>query len=220
MHGCIYHRIGSLLPTEQQQNVPRFAQLYVYDTEREIDNRLNSMPNLDRNVLSALQGMMHMYNPYANAFRSMGELLRDNPNENVTMVICDKQPTSRQYIAPIASEVAAIMPGTGDGENDGLRDIKIHMHEGSLRNISNLHRAYMPLMYVLLFPKGEDGWQLGLQSNSSHMHGEREQDFITQRHYYAYQLQIRSDSNACLLCGGRLLQQYMVDCVVVWKSQY
>lgn len=41
MHGQNYHLIGSLMPSEGEP--PRFAQLYIYDTENEIKNRLLSV---------------------------------------------------------------------------------------------------------------------------------------------------------------------------------
>jgi len=36
IHGQVYHFIGSLLPNEGQ--APKFAQLYIYDTENEMRN--------------------------------------------------------------------------------------------------------------------------------------------------------------------------------------
>lgn len=38
LSGQNHHRIGSLLPVEGQR--PKFAQLYIYDTVNEINNRL------------------------------------------------------------------------------------------------------------------------------------------------------------------------------------
>jgi hypothetical protein len=38
MQGQTCHRIGSMLPLEGQR--PKFAQLYIYDTENEISNRI------------------------------------------------------------------------------------------------------------------------------------------------------------------------------------
>jgi hypothetical protein len=38
LNGENYHRIGSLLPMEGDE--PKFAQLYVYDTDNEIKNRM------------------------------------------------------------------------------------------------------------------------------------------------------------------------------------
>lgn len=36
--GAIYHKIGSLLPTPG--NRPRFIQLYIYDTDHEVDRTI------------------------------------------------------------------------------------------------------------------------------------------------------------------------------------
>lgn len=41
MHGQNYHKIGSLLPVEG--DIPRFAQLYIFDTAHEVQNRLNAL---------------------------------------------------------------------------------------------------------------------------------------------------------------------------------
>jgi hypothetical protein len=37
--GQNYHRIGTLMPSEGER--PKFAQLYIYDTENEVQNRLS-----------------------------------------------------------------------------------------------------------------------------------------------------------------------------------
>ncbi|PKC04553.1 hypothetical protein RhiirA5_248029, partial [Rhizophagus irregularis] len=49
IHGQVYHFIGSLLPNEGE--APKFAQLYIYDTENEMNNRLNIMQNVDVTIL-------------------------------------------------------------------------------------------------------------------------------------------------------------------------
>ena len=69
VHGSIYHNIGPLMPNDEHGRVPRFAQLYFFDTDHELDNRLHHVSNVDKNVLEMLQNMMHCCNPYAHAFR-------------------------------------------------------------------------------------------------------------------------------------------------------
>ena len=59
VHGQIYHNIGTLLPSEGIGQMPRFAQLYFYDTEQELQNRLRCVPNVQQNILNDLQEMMH-----------------------------------------------------------------------------------------------------------------------------------------------------------------
>ena len=39
LHGQNFHKIGSLLPSNGQH--PKFCQLYIYDTEKELSNRIN-----------------------------------------------------------------------------------------------------------------------------------------------------------------------------------
>jgi len=40
IQGQVCHRIGSLLPLSGER--PKFAQLYIYDTDNEIENRIDS----------------------------------------------------------------------------------------------------------------------------------------------------------------------------------
>ncbi|MCO5573698.1 hypothetical protein L7F22_027472 [Adiantum nelumboides] len=129
------------------------------------------------------------------------------------MTICENKSSSRQYLIPVGNEVAAIMPGQGDLRTSGQRDIVLHYQDGRLQRISNLHRSYMPLLYVLLFPRGEDGWHLKLPYADVDVPTDAltNRQCVSQREYYAYRLQVCLDTNACLLCGGRLLQQFMVD---------
>jgi len=68
IHGQVYHLIGQLLPEEGQ--IPKFAQLYIYDTENEIRNRLNFiMHDIDSTILQNLQNMLDLINPYIQKFR-------------------------------------------------------------------------------------------------------------------------------------------------------
>lgn len=41
IQGQSCHRIGSLLPPKGQP--PKFAQFYIYDTENEVENRMNGI---------------------------------------------------------------------------------------------------------------------------------------------------------------------------------
>ena len=59
VHGQIYHNIGTLFPAEESGQTPRFAQLYFYDIEHELQNRLRWVPDVQQNTLNVLQEMMH-----------------------------------------------------------------------------------------------------------------------------------------------------------------
>ena len=114
VHGTTYHCVGTLLPDATRCEQPQFAQLYIYDTEHELENCLHMMPNLDIEVLERLQAMMHAFNPYANVCRSIREILQESPCIDLKMVIFEKQTASRQYVTPTGSEVATIMCGQGE----------------------------------------------------------------------------------------------------------
>ncbi|CAJ0826826.1 13278_t:CDS:2 [Entrophospora sp. SA101] len=45
VHGEMYYSVDTILPDNEVH--PQFAQIYVYDTEHELQNRMNVMPNLD-----------------------------------------------------------------------------------------------------------------------------------------------------------------------------
>jgi hypothetical protein len=75
--GEMYHRIGSLLPQHNAQ--PRFCQLYIYDTANQLQHRQNIMLTLDPDILHELQTMLSKVNPYAQTFRSLQDLVSNNP---------------------------------------------------------------------------------------------------------------------------------------------
>ncbi|CAB5207785.1 unnamed protein product [Rhizophagus irregularis] len=68
IHGEMYHRIGSLLPNSETQ--PQFAQIYIYDTDHEIQNRLNIMPGLDPMILGELPSGNFLGSRFAQIFRN------------------------------------------------------------------------------------------------------------------------------------------------------
>ena len=67
IHGQVYHCIGSLLP--EDDNPPMFAQLYIYDTEHENENRHSIIQGLNNDILQHLQDMLSECNPYIKNFR-------------------------------------------------------------------------------------------------------------------------------------------------------
>ena len=61
----MYHRIGTLF-LQSTVEPPLFAQIYIFDTDNETQNRLNIMPSLNQVILAALQNINMLYdiNPY------------------------------------------------------------------------------------------------------------------------------------------------------------
>ena len=105
-----------------------------------------------------------------------------------------------------------------------------------IKRISELNRAYTALHYVLLFPRGEDGWHpdiplAGVLDSGNKRYSVRKSIYVvmtefcekslilisrgsgrvSQMQFYAYQLQVRSPSRSLIHWGGRLFQQWVVD---------
>jgi hypothetical protein len=96
------------------------------------------------------------------------------------------------------------MVSDGYNESTTNRDICLRLHNGNLQRISETHPSYDPLHYVLLFPKGDDGWHINIPLKES-----QKRIRITPMQFYSYRLQIR-DGN-WIQYAGRLYQQYIVD---------
>ena len=210
IHGSLYHLIGALRPEPDQQ--AHFAQLYVYDGEEQLNQRMQAFgtqTGLDRNIVQRLGEEMAAHNLFVGVLRqaaSLGEVadlhLRIHADPGVHGLLfqsaslsrllpasgkahfcwpspealshkgssCASAPSCftrrpppatldrRRYNEPTAAEVAAIMPGDGS-ENTGFCDIVVRLRGGrGLHRIYEGHRAYMPLHFPLLFPRGTLGW--------------------------------------------------------------
>ncbi|CAI2163950.1 879_t:CDS:2 [Funneliformis geosporum] len=66
------------------------------------------------------------------------------------------------YNVLTSSEVAALMIEDGHEIEPLNRGILLKTREGGLQRISELHSSYDVLHYVLLFPKGDDDYKLGI----------------------------------------------------------
>jgi len=66
LRGELYHRMGSLLP--QPGEAPKFAQLYINDSQAELDGRMGNFGGLNRDTMQSLQTMLHACNPYVNIY--------------------------------------------------------------------------------------------------------------------------------------------------------
>ncbi|PKB96148.1 hypothetical protein RhiirA5_393225 [Rhizophagus irregularis] len=137
IHGRIYHRIGSLMLDEGQK--PVFAQLYIYDSDHENNNRLRIMRDLNAKILQNLQNMLDTYNPYIQNFRQVRDLLQnDADSADISMrIYCDRSNDARRYNGPAASDVAAIMVGDGYEVKPSNQDIILNFCDGTLQRISD-----------------------------------------------------------------------------------
>ncbi|KAL5729947.1 DNA helicase [Ranunculus cassubicifolius] len=194
--GTIYHKIGPLLPSTGQR--PRFLQMYLYDTDHELQNRLFENETLDPHVLALLSSILDRHNAFAQVLRRIS--LMDNVND-IRLELKERRPDQHQYNLPTASQVAAILIG-----------VTIKTQGGHLLNVPDTAGFYDPLQYPLLHPYGQFGWDVQL-------HNKFTGSFLSCRAYYCYLLQIRAPHKSLLLNSRRLLQQYVVDTYVKISTQ-
>ena len=99
--------------------------------------------------------MLTAHHQYVPVYRHAYQILQNYNTNNDVDVRLRLSPglDCRQYNVPTADEVAIILPGMNSTEP---RDIILRHRDGPLYRISDLHPAYVPLQYPLLFPHGEN----------------------------------------------------------------
>ena len=179
-------------------------------------------PSLSEAIIQQLQDVLYEINPYAASYRHMGELedeeneraaLTGNAPNEVTMVFLQGG-DKRRYNAP-SDEISAVFVGQ-DGAPPGNHDIVVYPRNQPLRQISYMNKHCDPMMYPLLFPTGQFGWDPAMQHNPAFQTASRKK--LTQLQYYAYRLAVRPSFSA-IHRGGKLLQQYIVDAYVKTEAE-
>uniref|UniRef100_A0A0R0HZ68 Helitron helicase-like domain-containing protein n=1 Tax=Glycine max TaxID=3847 RepID=A0A0R0HZ68_SOYBN len=136
------HRIGSMLPMPGKE--PKFAQLYIFDTENEVQNRINAISSphnqIQGHIVSQLSEMLDEYNMHAKSFRMARDRLQDGQVDNIKLkLIANREKDGRTYNVPTVPEVAALI--VGDFGANSKRDIIIETQHGQLQRIHELHSS-------------------------------------------------------------------------------
>nr|XP_025603131.1 uncharacterized protein LOC112695132 [Arachis hypogaea]XP_025630251.1 uncharacterized protein LOC112723204 [Arachis hypogaea]XP_025674055.1 uncharacterized protein LOC112773204 [Arachis hypogaea]XP_025674064.1 uncharacterized protein LOC112773214 [Arachis hypogaea] len=215
LHGQNYHLMGSLLP--QEGSPAKFAQLYIYDTQNEINNRTavvssdNSTDHLDKTIVADLMKMLDTHNVLAKTFRMMREVMKSNPIRDIRLKLIGKRgKDGRRYNLPSVDEIAGLVVGDFDASMKE-RDIIVETRSGALQRVSELNPSYLALQYPLLFPYGEDGWRENIPLNRPQKNTNAEDANISMRDFFAFRVQHRQSCKGALLYSRRLFQQFLVD---------
>jgi hypothetical protein len=218
VEGELCHLIGALRPDEGVP--PSYAQLYIYDSQLALQQRMNRNDDLCHDTMSSLQSMLLEHHRYSKDFKHAYEILQDYPDVSDAVVRLRTTPgkAPQQYNLPTSDEVAVILPG--DGTSPDRRDIILRRRSGEYRltRIDDGHPAYSPLHYVVLFPHGDNGWHKDLHQcppPKSNILSNSNPPRITQTLYSAFRLHIHDGEYPTIHRGGRLFQQYVVD---MWAS--
>ncbi|CAN6894805.1 unnamed protein product [Brassica oleracea var. botrytis] len=168
LQGENYHLMGSLKPPPGGD--PKFGQLYIVDTENEIDNRASIIgkyktkrekakkERLRKQVIERIVKMLDEVNPYVHQFRSARERFSTNPEETLHMRIVSSCFSSFWLIPiPIRSDsFDSIQQAENDGKVDmhdqGSRYLLPASFTGSPRYMKNMYLDAMAVCKYFGFP--------------------------------------------------------------------
>ena len=147
--GQVHHLMGSVLPLDGE--LPKYAQLYVYDTHNEISNRMNAIDPFHNNqkikqdIVKRLIQMFDEINELTKTFRTVKDKFENDSLPSFNMTMLGRRPTdSKQYEEPTNEEIGGLIVGD-IGEFNSNKDIIIQSNEGHLQRISKIHPKYMSL---------------------------------------------------------------------------
>ncbi|KAK1668043.1 hypothetical protein QYE76_056202 [Lolium multiflorum] len=133
MSGQNYHKIGTLLP--EGVDKPRWAQLYIYDTENEVKNRImastseDKRDSIDPHTVEGLKNMLDRENILAKTFRMARDRFEEGGYNNMKLkLISKRRADGRPHDMPSATEVAALIVNDTQYRLDWIK-----RHQGSLR---------------------------------------------------------------------------------------
>ena len=169
MSGQMYHRTPSVLFPDGNQK-PKYSQIYVYDEEHELGNRMeyprnnNYADKINEKTLKTLQDQLKEHNHYVRQFKAGAKIFKDNPEKKLKMVFKEKGSAGarRRTKNPAVTDVCVIAPGDQTHPRDVIvyRTKTDHPHEKDIVTINELHAMYDPAAYPLILTEGEDGFSL------------------------------------------------------------
>ncbi|XP_020985767.1 LOW QUALITY PROTEIN: uncharacterized protein LOC107461290 [Arachis duranensis] len=192
--GQNYHLMGSLLPPEGSP--AKFS---------------TTSNTIHASIVQSLKETLDNTNVLVKSFRMVRDSLHNGQQTNIKLKLIGKRrKDGRRYNLPTVSEVAALI--VGDFDSSRLeRDIVVESRSGALKRITELHPAYLPLQYPLLFPYGDDGFRENIVKNTPNKKDDQDDKYVTMREWFAYRIQDRFADASPLLYSGRLFQQFIVD---------
>ena len=206
IHGQIYHQSGCLHPPDGQRR--QYGQLYILEGKEATETRMANDVNLPcrEDIFQELHMIMQSVSPYAAAYKHMHEVELQNPSEEVKMYI-KRAVDQRRYNEPRHDEVAAVFVGK-DGAPPVDVDIAVHPRNQPLQQIKTMSSNLDPMIYPLLFPRGDLGWSPDMKHTEERKTEKRNRTTMLQ--FYSYRLAVR-DAFSAIHKSKKLFQQYLVD---------
>ena len=126
IRGQNMHFIGSLLPPDGAP--PKFCQLYIYDTENEVTNRINAVgspDDIDPEIVAALTRMLDENNKLVAYFRRAQQRFNNSDQPEFKLILISSQTENgRPNIIGHSNEVAGLIV-SADADTSGCRDVVV-----------------------------------------------------------------------------------------------
>ncbi|PWA87681.1 helitron helicase-like domain-containing protein [Artemisia annua] len=170
-------------------------QLYIYDTQNEVQNRLSHFPStewasLDPQIVEGLIHFLDAHNELVQTLRTARDLCNQAEIPDFKLRLYNAE-GARGYELPTSNNVAAIVFDSGPiTESD--YDVIIQYKDGPPHRINKLHQSYMSLQFPFIFIYGQPGFhtKLTLRSLDPNKRPKR----VSMNAFYTYQLHPRHDS--------------------------
>ncbi|UYV60470.1 hypothetical protein LAZ67_1001242 [Cordylochernes scorpioides] len=218
IQGQVYHRICSLMPSENQPS--RFLQIYFMgndddDDDIQTDRRCQQIQGVRRNIVQGLQRMLRQHNLLVQQFKTALENL---PSDAYRVVVnAYRTPPGqhpRRYNAPTANEVAVVVAGN----QFGSRDIVLHQRDNLLQHVSDTHRFYDALQYPLIFWKGQEGYSFHIPQIDPNTRQPLSSK-VSSMDFYGYFIMVCRNSPNVIVQFGQLFNQFLVDMYAKVESE-
>ena len=205
----------------EQDEIPRFSQLYVHDPATENTLRISNMNLLSsltkkqietvKNIMPKLQNLMKEVNPYVKDFMHICEIPDEQLKEGKLVISCKERPKGaheRTYNKQTSLSEVSILTNSEPG------DIVLRKREGGLQFVYDIHPAAQPLHFTLLFPHGTKGYD----EQTKHVKGDKAKR-VTPREFFAFHLNMRCPGSDFIFRGRRLFQEYLCIAFTTIESQ-
>ncbi|KAK9683502.1 hypothetical protein RND81_10G145800 [Saponaria officinalis] len=208
------------------QNYHSIGTLYIYDTDDEVSTRQRAIsPNnpdaFNGDIIERLKHMLDKHNSLAKAFRMARDQFVSNDCKDIKLrLIGRRAKDGRTYNLPTENEVAALIVGDIGCAVDE-RDIIVQTQNEMLQRINELHPSYLALQYPLLFPYGEDGYNIDIHhTNSDASNQNSKKRFrLTMREFFAFRIMERKEERSVILIARKLFQQFLVDAYTMIETE-
>ena len=158
IRGELYHRLGALLPTENQR-AQQYAQVWMYDDDDMIRVQQANFEALRRDILDILNNLLLQHNPYVTSFKMAYQRIVEDPDLRLHLRMVDTGAHDpRRYNRPVSDEIAGMIVDDEFSERKAFRDIVIEHQQRGFQRVSELNPSYFPLRYPFIFLFDEQGW--------------------------------------------------------------